>query len=189
MEVISFLKSVMAKGLLGIGLRTKRIYDGVNRDGQIATMQDLAPPHNISLPSRWTIGSNTHAENIAELGRLATVLAKAAEAISGVYMRMCDTIRNGGLDDWEVRQALKPHFSEARISELLRVARAPEEVYKRYSGGFFGFKAALRECRLYNITPGEELKRRAVRRAAHRLVSLLQAGAVLRIKDRTITVT
>lgn len=123
-----------------------------------------------------------------ELGKLAEVLAKGCEALGGLYMRMTDLIRSSGLADSEVRQALDRHFSPARISEILRVSRAPEQVYLRYRGGFFGFKAALRESRGYRITPNQELQRRKVRRAAQRLVALMPQPGELAVGARVVSV-
>lgn len=74
------------------------------------------------------------------------------------------------------------------MSEILRVARAPEEIYSRYSTGFFGFKAALKSCRMYNVTPSEELTRRKIKRAAERLILLVNGAGEVRVNGRRIVI-
>jgi hypothetical protein len=98
-------------------------------------------------------------------------------------------IRTSTLPERDIRSALEKHFPQSRVSELMRVSRAPEEIYSRYTGGFFGFKAALKHCRLYNVTPQGELKRRQLMRAAHRILDLIEPNQTIKVKDRTITIT
>lgn len=150
-------------------------------------MKELAPGEIITFPSRWVIRRAGNYE--LELKQLAGIITRGAEAIAGVYMRMCDIVRQGSLTDSEVREILAPYFPQPRISELLRVSRAPEEVYKRYTAGFFGFKAALRECRGYQITGGPELLRRKIARAAERLILLTGGAGEVRIRGKLITIT
>jgi hypothetical protein len=149
---------------------------------------ELAQPKIIEVPARWTLGRFTPETAAIELQALGEVLNRGCEALGGLYMRMCDLIRSSGLSDSEVRKALDRHFPEARISEILRVSRAPEQVYLRYRAGFFGFKAALRECRGYQVTPTGELTRRKVRRAAQRLVALMPQPGELAIGGRVVSV-
>lgn len=147
---------------------------------------ELAPPVTLSFPSRWTIG---HKDAKVELGALAQTLTRGAEAMAGLYMRMCDLIRDAGLTDSEVREILSAHFPQPRISEILRVSRAPNEVYVRYTAGFFGFKSALKECRGYQVNTSAELNRRKTRRAAERLILLTGGSGSIQIKGKVITIT
>lgn len=103
---------------------------------------DLGHPILIKCPNRWTLCTNSEQAKL-EIAELAEVINQGTQALGGVYMRICDTIRNAGLLDSEVRKALSPHFPPPRISEILKVCRAPEMVYARYHAGFFGFRAAL----------------------------------------------
>lgn len=151
---------------------------------------EVADPNAVSFPCRWPGARHlSPAEASAEIESLAIVLNKGCEAIAGVYMRLCDTIRSNHLTDRDVRSALRQHFPESRISEILRVSRAPDDVYMKYTAGFFGFRAALRQCRYYHVTPSEHLKWRKARRAAEMLVRLFDEPKTIRVKDRIITVT
>lgn len=123
-----------------------------------------------------------------ELSNLASIIVRGCDAIHGVYMRICDLIRDTELTDAQIRDALSRHFPSSRISEILRVSRAPEDVYRRYRAGFFGFKAALEQCRGYTVTATPELNRRKIRRAAERLVTLLDGPGTLSIRGRTVAV-
>lgn len=151
--------------------------------------QELAAPKTVAFPNRWTLRAfDDPMEAVSEINSLAQTLVTGAEAISGVYMRMCDVIRKADLPDWKVRQQLGKYFPQPRVSEIMKVARASDEVYLRYSAGFFGFKSALKQCRAYSITPSQELKRRQVRRAAERLIALLGHGEV-QVKDSKVTIS
>lgn len=142
---------------------------------------------SLTFPTRWVI-SGGQAEPEEELNRLCEILIKGADAIAGTYMRMCDLIRSSNVSDKRARGILSAYFPDSRVSEIIRVSRAPDEVYRRYTTGFFGFKAALREVRGYQITPTEELNRRKARRAAQRLTELLPVGTI-RINNRIVTVS
>ena len=145
----------------------------------------------ISFPGRFVIRTGEQrkvAELERELDSMARILVEGCRAISGLYMRMCDVIRDGPFTDDDVRRILGQHFPPSRVSEILRVARAPERVYQKYAAGFFGFKAALRATRFYQITPSQELKRRKLRRAAERIVSLTDGPVEFTIRDRVISV-
>lgn len=144
-------------------------------------MTELAPERIISVPSRWALLPQDRALSIAEVQRLGDIINRGAEALCSCYMRMCDLIRDRELTDDEVRGALSASFPPPRISEILRVAKAPDSVYKRYRAGFFGFKAALAECRAYNVLPETRLAQARIRRAAERLVKLAGPGATVRV--------
>ena len=143
----------------------------------------------MSFPLRWTVGRLDCGQSIRELERLSSLCVRGAEAVIGVYMRICDLIRSGSLGDEQARSILSARFSRQRVSEIMRVARAPDEIYSRYTAGFFGFKAAVRQCRAYNVTSTSELKRRQVRRTAQRLVSLVGGPATIKVLDRVVTVS
>jgi hypothetical protein len=121
----------------------------------------------------------SHAEVEAELDTLAQTLSVGVSRLGELYLRICDLIRDTNFPETDMRRILGKYFPPPRVSEFLRVANASEVVYRRYRAGFFGFKAALRECRGYDITPSEELRRRQIRRAAERLATLAGCTTVL----------
>lgn len=128
------------------------------------------------IPSRFDLCKRNRTETLKELDRCAAILAHGLEQLSGLYMRMCDLIRDHDLTDAEIRQVLGKHFPPPRVSEFCLVARAEPETYRRYRAGFVGFKATLAECRGYRLHGNAWLHQRKVRRAAERLVTLLDRG-------------
>lgn len=140
----------------------------------------------IRIPDRWMLEKCS--DPARELDRIAGLLVVGIGALGGLYLRMCDLVRNGILTESQSREILSRHFPPPRVSEILRVAGAPDEVYNRYRAGFFGFKAALRECRGYRVTPSRELRRRKLQRAAERLLELLGGEGEINIRDRSIVV-
>lgn len=147
-----------------------------------------AQPSTITVPSRWDWTNRSRVEVLQELDKCAQILVKGTEALSGLYLKMCDMIREHGLTDDEIRVALCKHFPPPRISEFLKVARAPDLVYRRYRAGFVGFKAVLAECRGYRIHQDEWLKRRKIRRAAERLMLLMPQGGSVEVCGRKLDV-
>jgi len=135
---------------------------------------ELAPSSQIAIPSRWSVltARATREEVLSEIDSLAAILVKGVAALQGLYLRICDTMRNHHVSNEDAREILSRHFPPPRVSELIKVANAPEEVYRRYRAGFFGFKAALAECRGYRILPEERLVHKRMRRAAERLINL-----------------
>src|SRR4051812_44532618 len=76
----------------------------------------------ISFPIRWTTRRIPNADAAAkEIDYLSSTLAKSAEAIHGLYMRLCDVIRAGHLTEGQIRNILATHFPLSRVSEILRV--------------------------------------------------------------------
>jgi len=138
----------------------------------------LRNPMRISIPGRWDSIVTSRDAAKCEIQKCVQCLAIGTEALHGVYMRICDLIRQHSFTDAEVRELLADRFPPPRVSELLRVANAPPETYRRYRCGFVGFRAALAECRGYRINDTEHLKRRKIKRAASRLLSLMGAGQV-----------
>lgn len=184
---------LLEQPLLSHTWRTKQGVSVCNRDEQQARYADVRRMSDeivtVGFPLRWTTGKSLpYAEAVADLDRLGRIIVKGTDAICGVYMRICDTVRTGRIPESEVRTILARYFPGPRISEILCVSRAPEEVYHKYTAGFFGFKSALKHCRLYNITPSEELKRRQAKRAANRLLMLLGAPSEIEIKSHIVTI-
>lgn len=149
---------------------------------------ELAGDQTLVFPSRWVISKQTHEEDVKEIGKLGEIILKGAEAICGVYMRLCDRIRESDLSEDEIRRALEPHLPQPRISEIMRVSRSSKAIYSRYMAGFFGFKAALKECRGYTVTPDEELKQRKIHRTAKRLLDLMKGQGSVAVNGKTITI-
>ena len=139
------------------------------------------------IPGRWDLTHRSRSEALAEIDRCAGILARGVEALSGLYLRICDQIRDHHLTDDEIRQVLSPHFPAPRVSEFIRVANAPPETYRRYKAGLVGFRAVLQECRGYRILDDEHRKRKKIRRAAERLIGLLGHGEVT-VCGRRVTV-
>lgn len=128
--------------------------------------------------SRWDCRKRSHSEAVQELGNLVRTLSIGAEQLTNLYMRICDLIRLHQLSDDEIRGITAPHFPAPRVSEFIKIANAPDEVYRRYRAGFIGFRAALNECRGYRLHTDDHLKRRKIRRAAQRLITLMGQGEV-----------
>jgi hypothetical protein len=150
-------------------------------------MCNLGTETTLVVPARWSCGRMTHAQAVAEVDNLARMLVNGIAALSGVYLRICDTIRQSGLTDDEIRDGLGKHFPPQRVSEFIRIARAPDEVYRRYRAGFVGFRATLSECRGYRLHSDDWLKRRKIRRTAERLIGLMGQGSV-EVCGRQVTV-
>lgn len=147
-------------------------------DGVIMNDLQLTSPTTSELPaiSRFTLITQDRGAAIAEIEDIARYIESGVEALSGMYLRICDIIRAHDLSDNEIRTVLESHFPPPRISEFIRVARAPYSVYVRYRAGFFGFKAALRACSGFHVTPNERLKQRRIQHAAERLAKLTGPG-------------
>lgn len=157
------------------------------------TLEDI--PHNgiaiyagvTDLPCRWSHDIRTHEDALLDIDRCGRLLAEGVERLSGLYLRICDDIRNHGLTENEIRATLGKHFPPPRVSEFIRVANAAPETYRRYRFGLVGWKATLAECRGYKQTPTKELTRRRIRRCAERLVLLLGRGEV-QVRGRRVSV-
>jgi len=135
---------------------------------------ELAQPIQLTIPSRFCMADKnaSRAEIIKDLKRLGETFTEGMQAMAGLYLRMTDTIRENNLSDEEVRAALGGYFPPSRISELIRVASAPKEIYSAYSSRLIGFRATLEKVRMYRVPICEELSNRKLRRAAARLVAL-----------------
>lgn len=149
---------------------------------------EAVSPTVLTIPSRWGKGKFSHDEAIEEIDRLAKILVRGADALCGLYLRICDTIRESRLENEEIRSTLSKHFPPPRVSEFIKIANAPEDVYRRYRAGFIGFRAALSECRGYRINSSEFLQSKKIRRAARRLIDLIGHGEVT-VKGRRVSVT
>lgn len=129
----------------------------------------LAPDFKLEIPSRWAfIKRDAPAEEVlSQLEAMAQIARNGSEALVGLYMRICDVIRQTNIPHKDARKVLSKYFCQPRVSEILRVSRAPHDVYTRYRIGFFGFKAALRATRLDQLGTGanrwELNRKRAVR--------------------------
>lgn len=139
--------------------------------------QRTAPDIALDIPSQWDWNNYTHEQAVAEIDRCAGILARGAEALSGLYVKICTLIRRHGLTDSEIRDALSRHFPPPRVSEFITIAHAPDEVFRRYHAGFVGFRATLNECR-YKLHSDAWRRQRTIRRTAERLIHLLGQGTV-----------
>ena len=160
---------------------------GCNRAKGLVTICNSGLAMELEIPSRFgDIRQRTHGEAVLEIDRLARILATGADALRGLYLKICDMIRSHELTDEEIRSVLGRHFPPPRVSEFVKIANAPPEVYRRYYAGFIGFRAALAECRGYRRHTTKELHRKKVRRAAERLITLLGQGEVVVCGKRVI---
>lgn len=131
----------------------------------------------LELPGRWFMPSRTQSRetSLKQLRQLGELFVRGAMAVGNLYLRICDHIRAYDIDPAEVSQALsQAGFPESRISEVKRVAYAPQEIYMEYSAGRYGFRVALEKSRLYYAAhrTKPQAKRRQLRKAAGRLIKL-----------------
>lgn len=172
----------------GNGLANPLISMEYNQDGLLQRSNLEVSPTTLTIPSQWSCARLTHAEAVSEVDRLAKILLTGADALCGLYMRICETIRRYSFTDAEIRATLGKYFPPPRVSEFVKIANAPPEVYRRYEAGFIGFRAALAECRGYQINTTEFLKSKKIRRAAERLINLMDGVGEVTVKGRKITV-
>lgn len=150
---------------------------------------ELASPITLTLPTRWYLPEKgmTRASAIVQLRELGEQFVKGSQALGGLYLRITDHVRHHELDPEEVRPVLRQAgFPVARISEVLRVAGAPEPIYAEYSTSRIGFRVALAKTRLYHLAQGTRLpyKRRQARRMSARLIRQVMAIGVEAWRDR-----
>ncbi len=134
----------------------------------------------LQIPGRWFQLNRELPHEIAvkQLFELGEMFMRGAMAVGNLYMRICDHIRMYEIDPLEVSQALtKAGFPDSRISEIKRVAYAPQDVYLEYSAGQYGFRVALAKSRLFYAAQRTKAhaKRRQLRKAAGRLIKLASA--------------
>jgi hypothetical protein len=176
-----------------VGLQTIGQHNPIMND-EIDQLQrcknELAAHRILTIPTRYVIRKNaTRHECLAELTRLGAIFANGAEALGSLYLRITDLIRNERLTDAEVRDSLCDHFPPSRISELLRVATAPDHIYCNYKLRVSGFRATLERTRMYAQLPADSrLVERKKVRAAARLASLCQPFEVFRIGEKLVEI-
>ncbi len=146
-------------------------------------MIELAPPIEVKIPSRHWLPEKTDSrrEVLVTLCNLGTLFQKGSEALGGLHLRICDTVRQHELTPEEVRfTLLAVGWGKVRISEVMRVAYAPHKVYNEFSARLIGFKVALSKTRLYYMAGRGKLryKRRKLQRAAVRLVKRLEENGL-----------
>jgi len=131
-----------------------------------------------ALPGRWLtpVKGQARAESLEQLKELGRLFLKSACAVSGLYLRICSHIRAYELDVDEVSEALKEAgFPPPRVSEIRRVAFAPEWLYREFMADAVGFRVALRKTRMYYAVrrTDKSVRRRKLRRALARVSRLL----------------
>lgn len=146
-------------------------------------MINLAPDITVNIPSvHWLPQpADTHREALVTLCNLGTVFKTGSEALGGLYLRICDTVRKYELVPEEVRfTLLAVGWSKVRISEVIRVAYSPPAVYHEFSARLIGFKVALSRTRLYYMAGRgkKRYKRRQLQRAGVRLVKRLEENGL-----------
>ncbi|HMJ90271.1 MAG TPA: hypothetical protein VK530_10665 [Candidatus Acidoferrum sp.] len=141
--------------------------------------REYGPPLTLELPYRWfqPARNQPRAESVAQLTELGKTFVRAAVAVADVYLRICDHIRWYELDPDEVSKALaEAGFPPSRVSEIKRVAYAPDHIWKELQAREIGFRVALQKSRMYYENRKRELpvKRRKLRRACARVLRLLR---------------
>ncbi|HAV62231.1 MAG TPA: hypothetical protein DCY13_07675 [Verrucomicrobiales bacterium] len=141
--------------------------------------KELAKAEVLEVPTRWVlpVRNVTRAECLKELRTLGEHFQKGLEGLGSLYLRITDHIRHYELTAEEVRATFKPvGFQDSRISELLRVATAPETIYREYSARLVGFRIALKKTRMFYMVGRNQprYRRRQLQRAAVRLVKRLR---------------
>jgi hypothetical protein len=144
--------------------------------------------YQLLIPSRFDLERRDHEQALRELDRLSGILVQGTQALGGLYMRIVTLIRESAMTPAECRKVLEKHFPESRISEILRVANAPDEIFRRYTAGFFGFRAALKQCRGYQLPDTAEIQQRKIKRTAARLVRLMNQGEIF-VAGRVVSVS
>ncbi|MCZ7640564.1 MAG: hypothetical protein M5U12_33605 [Verrucomicrobia bacterium] len=127
-------------------------------------------------------GRLSHSEALAKVREVAGLFERGGEAVTGLYLGLCDLIRTHELEAAEVRPVLlAAGWSKSRASEVLRVAGAPESVWREYSARLVGFKVALQRTRLYRMVGrgSQRYRERMARRAGVRLVQRLDGLPVV----------
>jgi len=140
---------------------------------------ELVPPVTLTLPGRHWVPARGQSrdESIAQLRELGELLIRGAVAVTDLYLRICTHIRAHDLDPDEVTQALRQAgFSAPRISELRRVAFAPEHIFKEFAATHIGFRVVLAKTRMYEQVRRSDIrvKRRKLRRASARVLRLFR---------------
>ena len=140
---------------------------------------EMVPPVELQVPGRWFrhVRGQAREVSLEQLRDLGRLFIKSAVAVGDLYLRMCDHIRAYDLDPDEVASALKDAgFPPSRISEIRRVAFAPENLYREFMTKGYGFRVALTKTRMYyEVRRGDKrTKRRKLRRASARVFRLLR---------------
>jgi len=140
---------------------------------------ERAAPVELKIPGRWFshVRGQAREVSIEQLRELGRLFLHSAITVGNLYLRICDHIRVYDLDPDEVTAALREAgFPPSRISEIRRVAFAPENLYREWMAEGLGFRVALTKSRLYyDVRRGEKrVKRRKLRRASARVIRLLR---------------
>lgn len=140
---------------------------------------EMVRPVALTLPGRYfhRARGQSREKSLLELRELGELFIKSAVAVTDLYLRICLHIRSYDLDRDEVTPVLKQcGFPASRISELCRVAFAPENIFREFSATHIGFRVALLKTRMYYDVRRRDrkVKRRKVRRASARLLKLLK---------------
>lgn len=139
----------------------------------------LSPDVHLVLPSRWCVheAGLPRPACMAELERLARCFEQGAEALEGLYLRLCDFIRFHQLQPDEAREALaRAGMRKERVSEVLRVAAAPEDVYRDYEARLIGFRVALERSRLCRMVARSRVEwgKKKLARSGRNLLKLVR---------------
>lgn len=146
-------------------------------------MKDLAPEIELSIPSlHWLPeASDSHADVLDRLARLGTIFKTGSEALGGLYLRICEHIRHYRITPEEARVTLcNCGFSKVRVSEVLRVAYCPPNLYNEFRARVIGFRVCLKKTRLYYMAGRHKTryKRRQLQRAGVRLAKRLEENGL-----------
>ena len=106
--------------------------------------EPLAPHFTLKIPKAF-IKNRERAEILDQLEKMAGRVARNVEAMSGLYLRICEAIRETNIPVKDARAVLSKHFNKQKTSELLRISKTSKEEYLRYRTELFRSKAAVPE--------------------------------------------
>jgi hypothetical protein len=140
---------------------------------------ELIPSVTLTFPGRLCLAARGQSReaSIAQLRELGVLFISGAEAMTDLYLRICAHIRAHDLDPDEISEPLRQAgFSAPRISEIRRVAYAPEHLFREFYATNIGFKMVLAKTRMYEQVRRSDIrvKRRKLRRASARVLRLFR---------------
>lgn len=138
-----------------------------------ALTKELSGPVTVVFPGQFhlTQGKPSREQVLEQIDSMAATLNKGATAVRGLYLRICQTIREHNISDEDARATLGRHMPEPRVSEMLRIARSDKDLWARFEAGIIGYRSALRGARYYSINT-ETWKKRALRRTAQNFIKI-----------------
>lgn len=116
---------------------------------QASLPKELFSPRNACPPAHvLTVAEQKDQEHREQVLMMGTEILQQTAKVAEKYVNLALYIRKEQLPDALVRsELLKLGFKKTRVSELLRVVKAPEEVWDAYAARQIGLKGALQLTR------------------------------------------